>query len=169
MKKIRISLLTGIFALFYVLNVNAQEHHDHDDHEHHDHTHGHKTEIGVGNSLVYFFGEEELSYGLHFHVVRNIGHSNFGVGLAYERIFDEHTHNTIGIVGSYTPVDRLHFALTPGIAFEGEDWGEKNFALHFETAYDFQVGNIHMGPMVELGYNFEHVHLSTGIHIGFGL
>ena len=162
------SLLCGIAAVFFVLNVNAQEEH-HDEHEHHDHTHDHKTEIGFGNSAVYFFGEEELSYGMHFHVIRNIGHSNFGVGLAYERIFDEHKHNTFGVVTSYTPVDRLHFAFTPGIAIEGSDWDEKNFAMHFETAYDFQVGNIHMGPMVELGYNFEHVHLSMGLHIGFGL
>ncbi|HYQ56570.1 MAG TPA: hypothetical protein VEP89_04410 [Draconibacterium sp.] len=166
-KQIYISLLFGIVAVLFALNANAQEHHDHEDE--HDHSHNQKTEIGIGNSLVYFFGEDELSYGLHLHVVRNIGFSKFGVGLAYERIFDEHNHNTIGVVGSYTPVERLHFALTPGIAFEGEGWEEKNFALHFETAYDFQVGDIHLGPMVELGYNFEHVHLSMGVHIGFGL
>ncbi|WP_297091523.1 hypothetical protein [uncultured Draconibacterium sp.] len=164
------TMLLALVAVFFSYQSNAQDSHGHThDHDHQHHSHTHKTEIGIGNSLVYFTGEKELSYGLHVHVVRNISHSKFGVGLAYERIFDEHKHNTFGIVGSYTPVERLHFALTPGIAFEGSDWDEKNFALHFETAYDLQLGDLHFGPMAEVGYNFEHVHLSLGVHIGFGL
>ncbi len=167
MKKRYISILTGAIAILFVLNVNAGNINDSE--EDHEHDHGHKTEIGIGNSAVYFLGEKELSYGLHFHIIRNIKESKFGVGLAYEHIFDEHNHNTFGIVSSYTPIDRLHFAFTPGIAVESSNWTGKKFAIHFETAYDFQVGDIHLGPTVELGYNFEHVHLSFGVHIGFGL
>jgi hypothetical protein len=154
----------AIFTFFLLVSVNgkAQEIHDHE----HEHNHDdHKTELGIANSLVYFTGEQELSYGLHVHLVRNIGHSKFSAGLGYERIFDEHKHNTVGIVGMYSPIERLYIALSPGIAFEGTHTAEKNFAIHFETTYEFQVGNIHMGPLLELAHDSEDYHISLGVHI----
>uniref|UniRef100_UPI003216A67F hypothetical protein n=1 Tax=uncultured Draconibacterium sp. TaxID=1573823 RepID=UPI003216A67F len=158
-------LLICIFSLFFVLTGKAQDKHDHT----HGHSHdNHKIELGIANSMVYFVNEKEVGYGLHVHLVRKISQSKFGVGLAYERIFDEHKHNTIGIVGSYTPVDRLHFAVSPGISFEGGHSSEKSFATHFETSYEFQVGDFHIGPLVEVAYDSEDVHISLGMHIGLG-
>ncbi|MCY1720823.1 hypothetical protein OU798_10740 [Prolixibacteraceae bacterium Z1-6] len=153
------------FFLLVSLNGKAQDIHDHE----HEHIHDdHKTELGIANSLVYFTGESQLCYGLHVHLVRNIGHSKFSAGLGYERIFDEHKHNTVGIVGMYTPIERLHFSLSPGIAFEGAHPSEKNFAIHFETTYEFQVGDVHMGPLLELAHDSEDYHISLGVHIGLG-
>ena len=150
------------FLLFLILSgvVMAQEH----EHEH-DH---HRNEIGIGNSPVYFVKEEILAYGLHMHYIYNIPESKFGVGLGYERIFDEHRHNTIGLVGNFRPVDRVSLSLSPGLSFEGSASSEAHFALHFETAYEFEVKNFHLGPVFEVAYDKEDVHISLGVHVGIG-
>lgn len=159
--KTKISIFfTSCFLLLNALHVNAQETHNHDKE--------HFAEIGVANTIVYFAKEKELAYGLHFHLVKNISDSKFGYGLGYERIFDEHKHNTIGLIGSYAPVERLYISLSPGIAFEGTETSEARFALHLETAYGFQLGDIHIGPLLELAYDSEDYHFSLGLHIGFG-
>lgn len=137
---------------------------EHDEHEH-DH---HRNEIGIGNSPVYFTKEKTLAYGLHLHYIYNIPESKFGVGLGYERIFDEHKHNTIGVVGNYRPVDKVSLSLSPGVAFEGNTFSEPKFAIHFETAYEFEVKNFHLGPVFEVAYDQEDVHISLGVHVGVG-
>lgn len=131
----------------------------------HDH---HRNEIGVANSIVYFTKEKEFSYGLHIHLLRTISDSPFSLGLGYERIFDEHKHTTIGIVGSYIPVDGLSFNVSPGITFEGAQGSKINFALHLETAYEFEINNFHLGPVLEFAYDPEDYHLSAGLHLGYG-
>lgn len=168
-----------LFIFFSVIvnsSLAAQTHdHDHDhDHEHeHDvhvvsHHEHHKNEFAIANIAAYFTGEEELSYGIHMHFVRSIGDSKFGVGLGYERIFDEHEHQTYGVVFSYRPSDPISFNVSPGITFEGEEDAEKNFALHLETAYEFEFNNFHIGPMLEVAYDPEDYHISLGLHIGYG-
>jgi len=141
--------------------AQTEEHHHHHDHDHH------QNEIGVGNSLVYFTGEKEFAYGLHFHYIRNISKSKFGLGLAYERIFDEHGHNTFGIVGAYYPVERLHLSASPGITFE-DGSSSVNFAFHLETSYAFEIQDFHIGPLLEFAYDPEDIHISLGLHIGYG-
>ena len=139
----------------------------HDINAEHPHSH-HKNEIGIANALVYFVKEKETAYGLHFHYVRNIMASKFGIGLGYERIFDEHKHNTIGIVGSYRPIDKLGINLSPGITFEDNESSSLNFALHVEASYEFELNNFHIGPVFEFAYDPEDYHISLGLHIGFG-
>jgi hypothetical protein len=117
----------------------------------HNHIYHHKNEIGVAVSPVYFFGENE---------------SKFAVGLGYERIFDEHKHQTIRIVGSYRIAEPLSINLSPGITFEGGE--ELHFAFHIETTYEFELGNYHIGPAIEFAYDTEDYHISAGIHIGYG-
>ncbi len=160
--KIRLTGISAIVFLVFSLSVYSQEvGHDHD----HDH---HKYELGVANSLVYFTKEKEVAYGLHLHFVRKIDHSDFGYGIAFEKIFDEHRHNFIGIVGSYSPFDRLHVNLTPGLAFEGNELSALKFAFHAESSYDFNFGNFHLGPLLELAYDPEDYHIGLGLHIGYG-
>lgn len=131
-----------------------------DNHEHH------KNEIGIANSPVYFIKEKVFAYGLHFHYVRNIPKTKFGLGLGYERIFDEHKHNTFGLVGTYRPIENLSFNVSPGFTFED---GNKttNFALHVETSYEFEIKNFHIGPAFEFAYDPEDYHISLGLHIGY--
>lgn len=160
-------MIKSIFFLVFVAfsGVAMAQDIEHDEHEHeHDH---HRHEVGIGNSPVYFTGENGLAYGLHLHYIYNLPESKFGVGLGYERIFDEHKHNTIGVVGNYRPIDKVSLSLSPGLAFE-EGSSAAKFALHFETAYEFEVRNFHLGPVFEVAYDQEDVHISLGVHVGLG-
>ena len=158
--KIGLKSLIVIICVTITSSIYSQEINHH--HEHH------KNELGLANSVVYFAKEKEVAYGLHIHLIRNIEHSKFGFGLAYERIFDEHRHNTIGLVGSYILFESLHISLTPGITFEDVEPSELKFAFHAETSYDFDLGHFHLGPMLEFAFDPEDYHISIGLHIGYG-
>ena len=153
------------------IQVNAQDNKtdstNHKDHksEHHSHS---QNEIGIANAPVYFVKENVFSYGLHLHYIRNIKNTKFGLGAGFERIFDEHGHNTFGLVASYRPVEKLSLILSPGITVEDAHPDELKFALHFETAYEFIFNSIHIGPVLEFAYDPEDFHISLGLHIGFG-
>ncbi|HIA36594.1 MAG TPA: hypothetical protein EYN89_07625 [Flavobacteriales bacterium] len=161
-------LLLILTVLGNAVYAQGEEHHEEHHEGNHDHYEHHRNEIGIANAPVYFVNEGAVSYGLHIHFLTNIAKTKFSLGLGYERIFDEHQHNTIGLVGSYRPTDRLSFNLSPGITFEGEEASEGSFALHAETAYEFEFKNIHFGPVLELAYDLEDYHLSLGLHLGYG-
>jgi hypothetical protein len=130
--------------------------------------HDHKTELGMSNAPVFFLKESGLAYGLHFHLIRSINSSRFGVGLGYERIFDAHEHHTVGFVGSYFCTERLRLNLAPGVTFEGGWDSEKFLSVHLEAEYGWEVGEFHIGPAAEIAYDPEDIHLSLGLHVGFG-
>ena len=90
------------------------------------------------------------------------------MGAGFERIFDEHGHNTFGLLACYRPVHNLSFILSPGITLEDAEPGEPHFALHVETAYEFVINKLHLGPVLEFAYDPEDFHISLGLHIGFG-
>lgn len=156
--------ITSIFLLALAISLAAQT--ENLDHKEHDHDH-HKNEIGIANSPVYLVKEKELVYGLHLHYVRNLFHSKFGVGIGFERVFDEHKHNTIGIVGVYRPIGNLSLSVSPGITFE-DGFEESRFALHLESAYEWELGDFHVGPAFEFAYDQEDYHISLGLHVGYG-
>lgn len=157
-----------IITLFLITNSLVSQNHDHSE-ENHNHAHVHaKNEIGLSNSAVYFVEEGEYAYGLHLHYIRNISETKFGFGIGFERIFDEHKHNTIGLVGSYYPIKQVSINLSPGITFEDEHPDEIKFALHLESSYDFEINNFHIGPVIGIAYDPEDYHISIGVHIGYG-
>ena len=117
-------------------NLMAQTINHSDNHE------DHKNEIGISNSPVYFFKEDALAYGLHIHYLRSIPKTKLAVGLSYERIFNEHKHNTFGPVLAYSPIEKLSFSVSPSLTFEDES-STTNFALHLETSYGFEFQNFH--------------------------
>jgi hypothetical protein len=155
----RLVVLLSLFTLPLIGQTNT-------DHVHTNHAH-HQNEFGMANAPVYFLKEKVWAYGMHFHYVRNITHTKFGLGIGYERIFDEHKHNTFGLVGAYRPIEPLCINVSPGLTFEDESQ-TANFALHLETSYEFEIKNIHIGPVVEFAYDPEDIHLSLGLHIGYG-
>ena len=157
-------LLPCLLTLFSV-TLFAQETEPSDHHEdHHEH---HKNEIGIANSPVYFINEEVFAYGLHLHYVRHLPESKLGLGFGYERIFDEHKHNTFGLVAVYRPTEKLSFNLSPGFTFE-DNSSKANFALHLESTYEFEINDFHVGPTFEFAYDAEDLHISLGLHIGYG-
>jgi hypothetical protein len=157
-------ILTCLVAL-NSLNLIAQksEHSDGvpDNHEHH------KNEIGISNAPVYFLKEKSLAYGFHLHYTRNIPKTKLGIGIGYERIFDEHKHNTFGIEAIIRPIEDLSLSVSPCVTFEDKD-PVARFALHFETAYEFEIKEFHIGPAIEFAFDQEDYHLSIGLHVGFG-
>ena len=42
------------------------------------------------------------------------------------------------------------------------------FALHLEASYEWEIGDVHLGPVVEYAYDEEDAHISLGLHIGIG-
>lgn len=129
------------------------------------HKHHHKNDIGIANNAVYMSSEDGFAYGIDAHYIRNIKDSDFGIGVGYEHIFGEHSHNTIGIVGRYIPIDDWVINLSPGITFEDD---ETKFSAHVETAYVFDVFVFHIGPVVSYATDFEEAHMGFGVHIGYG-
>lgn len=161
----KIIQLLALLLIFGITASEAQES-DHDATEdHHEHF---RNELGIANSLVYLGNAKVFSYGLHFHYVHNIPHTKFGFGAGYERIFDEHGHNTLGVIGSFRPVEHWGIHLSPGITFEDRESDHFGFALHIETTYEFEVGPVHLGPLLEYAMDQEDYHISVGVHLGLG-
>lgn len=153
-----------------LINIHAQEteHHDHNDHQHEEHMHlAHKNELAVAGTFVHFPDENETAFGMHLHYIRNIANLKFGVGAGFERILDDHGHNTIGLILSYRPVHALSLNLTPAVLFEDKA-ADYRAALHFEIAYEFIAGPLHLGPIIDFGIDKEDYHVSAGLHMGFG-
>ena len=149
-----------VSVLIFLRGSSIAQHEDH-------HEHVHKFEIGIANGLVYFLNEQEFSYGLHIHIVRVLGESHFAIGAGYERIFDEHGHNTVSGVISYLPVEGLALTVAPGIAFTNT--GSLEFSTHLEMTYEFEIKNFHVGPLVEWAIEPDEMHFTIGLHVGFGL
>lgn len=156
-----------ILLLFYtfltIYTATAQETHDHE--HHHEH---HKHEVSVGAFPAFFVNENELTYGMHLHYTYNFPSTKVGIGVGYEKIFDEHKHNSISIFLNYRPIENLHIGLGPGLAFEGAEIKEAVYATHFETFYEFIIKGFHLGPVLGMGVDKNDFHISMGIHFGIG-
>ena len=106
---------------------------------------------------------------MYFYYIRSVSDSRLGLGLGFDRIFDEHKYNTMSIVAAYRLAKRFGLNISPSIIFEDESGiKESNVVLYFEAVYEFGFKNFHVGPAAELAYDPEDYHLSLGVHIGFG-
>ena len=150
-------LIPALVGLTLIVSGQTESHHHHDTH---------RNEIGIANAPVYFTREKTVAYEFHLHYIHRLPETKFGIGLGYERIFDAHRHQTVGLVGNFAPFDRLNLAIAPGVAFEKD--GEKHFTTHLETSYDFDVHGFHLGPAFEIAIDREDIHLSLGLHVGIG-
>ena len=154
-----------LLLLITVLNLTDGLFCKEDEHDDHRHTHSH--EIGIVNAPVYFLTEKVLSYAFHIHYTYFLPHSPIGIGFGFEKIFDEHNHNAITVNFNYELIEHLNIDLAPGIMFEGSAIGNNRFTFHFETFYEFEIGDLHIGPSAEFAYDPEDLHLSIGLHLGF--
>lgn len=160
-------LLLSILCYVLASSAMAQDH-DHD-HDHiHDHAHHHmKNEIGVAVGAVYIFEEEIIAPGLHLHYTRVLPGkmSAFGLGLGFETVLDEHRHYTASFMFQWRPVHAWWISAGPGITWFQEG-GESYASLHIETGYEFELGKVHLGPMIEYAYMEHDQHFMLGIHLG---
>ncbi len=131
-------------------------------------SHHHRNEISIATGIVPLPAENELTMGFHLHYIRGVGkEGRFGLGLGLETIIDEHKHYTASVVFQYNIYKGLIVGYSPGVMMRKE--GNQNlfqFAQHIETAYEFELGEFHIGPMAELGIEQIGVHYMVGIHVG---
>jgi len=160
----KLVIIPLVLMVIFSLKLSAQTKENQDKKLTHE---NHQSEFGIAFSPVYFTNEKDIAFGMHVHYVYNIPNSKVGLGLGYERIFDQHKHNTFGLEAIYRPVEKLSLSLSPGLTFEEND-SKPNLALHFETSYEFEVGEFHLGPAFEFAIDQEDIHLSLGVHLGFG-
>jgi hypothetical protein len=142
------------------INVFAQEH---DEAHHHP-----ENEVGIAVGAVPLVDEDKIAAGLHFHYIRGIAFEHkLGIGAGFEAILDEHKHYVVSVVFQYRIYKGWTVAYAPGIMMKKEEGNlEYHFAQHFETAYEFELGEFHLGPMVEVGVSEEGVHYMLGAHFG---
>lgn len=159
-----------LLALFLLLfNFAVAQDHDHS----HDHNHNldsHRHHLGLGLGAASLFAENEIAPVVHLHYLYRVAPlSPVSIGLGFESILDDHTHNTISALINYELIPRLSIVGGPGITFAKED-GESHTAMsgHAEMIYEFTVGEFHLGPMIGFGFDKEESHASLGVHIGLG-
>jgi len=117
---------------------------------------------------VFLEAEDEFAYGLHAHFLHAIGAGKWSGGIGVEKIFDEHGHLTFSGVVAFRPLEALTFSASPGIATEGGDFGKGEFSLHLECIYEWELGDFHLGPMMEAAFEPEGFHYALGLHLGVG-
>lgn len=129
--------------------------------------HDHSFELSVSPGLVYLITEEQVAFGLHLHLVGEVS-PRWSLGAGFERVFDDHAHNTISAVLLYRVTDSWTVVLAPGGTFSDKDPAAFDPSGHLETAYEFKFGDMHFGPSLELAVDPDDAHLTAGIHVGFG-
>ena len=161
-----ISFALSILLTFIAFSVSGQ--HNEEDHHHlHD---SHKYHLGFGIAGTYLTGEAGLAPGFHIHFIRQLGEEkHWGIGLGYEAIIEENLHSSLNLLANYHPFDFLSFIAGPGLVFGNHD-GETEIlpAFHTEAVFEFNLGGIHIGPMLGFGIDREESHFSLGVHVGFG-
>ncbi len=121
----------------------------------------HKSiELGISLGASYLKSENSTPPSLHLHLTKNINET-FGIGTAFEHIFDTHGHSTLSLVLSFSLGDTLTISYMPGVLLN-----PSKFVNHFEIVKPFSVKNLHIGPSFEIGIG-EEVHYTVGVHIGF--
>lgn len=162
MRALRINLLLLISGIFS-FSLYAQHAHDHRHYPHNYH-------FGVGVAGAKILSEDLLAPGFHIHFIRQIGHhKQWGIGLGYDAIIDEHWHNGVNLLLNYRPVKFLSLLAGPGLVLGNH---EKEFeilpAFHTEAVFEFYIKGLHVGPMVGYGRDKEDSHFSVGFHFGIG-
>ncbi len=134
--------------------------------------HGSAWEVGFALGAVSLVLEDELAFGAHAHVTRSVpGWQRLRLGLGLESVLDEHGHLNAALVVNVHVIAGLSVSVAPGVLVLREDhggWGTR-FSSHFEALYDFDLGPLHVGPMLEYSYASVDQHLMLGLHMGFEL
>lgn len=166
------------FILFILIGlpliVSAQEH---------NHSHA-RNEIGISPGVSYSPSHKNWGFGIHAHYFRALGsHSRWALGGSVEQVSMHGSHWTLGAGARYQLLDRLSFALMPGITFFSHDQSghdhaahEENdphndkpkFTAHMELVYDLiHLEHFHLGPAIDYSWSKHDAHFMLGIHCGY--
>jgi len=159
------------FLLAFVIpgTILFGQHSDEFDHNHPgDHDHHDRNEIGVAVGAAYIINENEIAPSFHLHYTRMLEGkwSKIGLGGGFESVMDEHRHYTASLMLTYRPVHAWWISLGPGITYF-ESTKKIKPSLHVETGYEFNVGKVHLGPLVEYALSSGDQHIMVGLHIGY--
>lgn len=159
----KIFLLIILNCLF-IIPVSSQEKGNEHIHEHHNY------HIGIGFAGSHISGEKGIDPGFHLHFLRQIGEQrNWGVGVGFETLIKDNLHNSVNFLVNYHLFHFVSLNAGPGLVFEKlNDKTEIAPAFHTEAVFEFDLNEIHIGPMVGFGFDKEDSHISLGIHLGFG-
>lgn len=160
-----------VLVVAYSLRVEAQHSNNSNSHASHNHElDPHKYHIGIGFGGAHIFSENVQAPAFHLHFLRQLGHHNqWGLGIGYEAIADEHWHNGLNLLVNYRPVRFLSLLAGPGLVIGKHDGKTEVLpAFHTEAVFEFNVGGLHIGPMIGYGRDKEDNHISVGVHVGFG-
>lgn len=160
-----------ILLVFQTIHVAGQLSHAHAaDSQGHESDDPHNYHVGIGMAAAHVNGEQGLVPGFHLHFLRQLGvHKRWGMGLGYEAIVDEHRHNGLNLLFNYRPVHAVSILAGPGMILVKHDGNtEIKPAIHAEAVFEFNVGGLHLGPMIGYGADKDDHHFSVGVHIGLG-
>ena len=155
-------LLLIIGLLISALTTQAKNHSEHINNGYH---------IGAGAGVAWLSEKSGEYSNYHFHLLKSIRHSEkwqFGIG--YETILGNEAHHVFNIPLVYSPIHQLSLKVGPGLLFTRENNKmEINFTTHIECIYEFEIGNIHLGPMIGFGADKHGTHIGMGVHLGLSI
>lgn len=166
--KLKILLILGLYFLSAGMFAETEDYHHHES----EHGHHHMTEIGLSLGIAFLQHEEsETAPGLHLHFIQRLGKHGLlnylGIGFGFETIFAHHRHyNIMGTLAIF-PIEHLSIGIAPGLLLaEEDDENIKEFALHIEAVYEFEIGAFAVGPALGYAKSGDGYHFTIGIHIG---
>ena len=143
----------------------------------------HENEIAIGLGVI---PSHDFALGFHAHYVKGIALENkLGLGLGFETILDEHTHNMYNLMCVYRFGSKINGFLSvaygAGILMSSEGDHEEHeenddnheeditssFAQHLEIVYELNhKQRFCYGPVLDIGLEKEGMHYMIGFHIG---
>lgn len=155
-----------LFTFFALLSNYSQPDHAHGGEEIQDHK---GAELGLGTGVVFAPGEQETGYGIHLHGIRRLT-PYLGIGAGYEIIIGDHGHHTVSALLNLKPVHFVEVNMGPGLILPGKEHDHAEWTLHGELGFPFALtNNLHLGPMVDLGWSPDETHYMVGVHLGVHL
>jgi len=143
----------------------------------------HENEFAIGLGVI---PNHDFALGFHAHYIKGIALDNkLGLGLGFETIIDEHTHNMYNLMCVYRFGSKINgfisVAYGAGILMSSEgdhddheddhdDHEEditSSFAQHLEIVYELNhKQRFCYGPVLDIGFEEEGMHYMIGFHIG---
>ena len=135
-----------------------------------DHEKEHKNHVGLGFAASHIPETQGLKPGFHVHYLHQLGQSeHWALGVGYEGVINEQLHNGINLLLNFRPVHKISLNAGPGLVFEKHEGKfEVTPAFHTEAVFEFEINNIHLGPLVGYGFDKDDSHFSFGVHLGYG-